>query len=115
MKRILEKYTGEKTYLYPSGGIGTPESVKSEFPGCELYTFVVTTNESRDMMYAMQSLSNLRARYEIDQSLSEDEAIKAIEELMNKKETENIESVTIPSAEERIAAALEYNNMMTHM
>ena len=45
--------------------------------------------------------------YQIDASLSESEALAKIEEIINTEP----EVDTTPSAEERIAAALEYQNL----
>ena len=55
-------------------------------------------------MFALQNLSAMRSHYGIDKSLSESEAIAAIQEIVNTPP----EVDTTPSAEERIAAALEY-------
>lgn len=108
--RILEKYTGEKVYLFPNGAIGTKEAVLDQFPGALSFTFVVETDESRTVMMGMHPLVTLRGIYSIDASLSEDEAIAAIEEIMNTPQPEP-EIDETPTAEERIAAALEYQVM----
>ena len=104
----LEKYTGDKTYMFPNGAIATREAVLKEFPAAETFTFVVTTDDGGEVMWGMDNLSGLRASRDIDPSLSEDEAIAAIEAIMNTPE-EPVEDV--PTAEERIAAALEYQVM----
>ena len=57
---------------------------------------------------SMDNLSVLRDVYDIDAALSEDEAIAAIEEIINTPQ-DPVEQE--PSAEERIAAALEYQVM----
>lgn len=59
-------------------------------------------------MFALQNLSAMRTFYNIDKSLSEDEAIAKIQEIVNTPPPE-----PEPSAEERIAAAMEFQNMMT--
>lgn len=101
---ILEKYTGEKTYMYPNGGIGTPEAVKAKFPAVTIFTHVVETDESGEVMFALQNLSAMRSRYGIDTALTETEAITQLETLLNTPEVID----NIPTPEERIAAALEY-------
>lgn len=104
----LEKYTGNKIYMFPSGKLATKEAVLEEFPAADTFTYVVTTDEGGEVMWGMDNLSGLRSLHGIDSSLSEDEAIAAIEAIMNTPK-EPVEQV--PSAEERIAAALEYQVM----
>lgn len=58
-------------------------------------------------MFALQNLSAMRTMYKIDKSLSEDEALRKIEEIINTPAPE-----PEPSAEERMAAAMEFQNMM---
>ena len=99
---ILEKYTGEKTYMLPNGKLGTKEFVLEQYPAALSFTFVVTTDENGEVMMGMDNLSLLRSIHGIDKSLSEDEAIVAIQEIINTPVKEEA------SAEERIAAALEY-------
>lgn len=110
-KSKVIKYTGEKTYLFPNGSIASPEVVKSEYPGCEIATFVAITDESEETIYSFQSLASMKQVHNIDQSLSEDEAIKAIEDKLNNPVIDNSERI-LP-AEERIAAVLEYQTMMS--
>lgn len=102
--KIVEKYTGEKTYMFPSGGLGTKENVLKEFPAALTFTHIVTTDENREVMFALQNLSAMRTNLNIDSSLSEDEAIAAIQEIINTPEPVNTE----PTVEERTAAALEF-------
>lgn len=105
----LEKYTGTKNYLAPSGKLMTPEEVYKKAPAASSFTFVVETDANGEAMFAFDSLSTLRAVYNIDSSLGEDEAIAAIENLRNNPpETQPAE----PTPEERIAAALEYQNLI---
>lgn len=59
-------------------------------------------------MFALQNLSAMRTFYNIDKSLSEDEAIAKMQEIVNTPPPE-----PEPSAEERMAAAMEFQNMMT--
>lgn len=103
----LEKYTGKKTYMFPNGVLATPEVVLSKWEAATTFTFVVGTDEQGQVMQSMDNLSVLRTAHGIDPALSEDEAIAAIEEILNTP-VEAAEEVT---AEERIAAALEYQVM----
>ena len=101
----LEKYTGEKTYMFPNGAIATKEVVLKNYPAAEVFTFVVGTDELGQVMQSMDNLSVLRGVYKIDAALTEDEAIAAIEVILN-TEPEPVEEEI--SAEERIAACMEY-------
>lgn len=109
MKKLLI-YDRKTTFMYPSGKVATPEVVKADYPACEHFTFVIETNQRKEVIYGFYNLSGLRDSYDIDDSLSDEEAIAQIEEIMNTPE-EVVEGE--PSAEERIAAALEYQNMMS--
>lgn len=106
----LEKYTGEKTYMFPTGRLATPEEVQNKFPAALHFAHVVETDENGEVMFGFNNLSAMRSMYQIDKSLSEDEAIAAIEEKINTPEPVPEPE---PSAEERIAAALEYQNLMS--
>lgn len=107
MKKI-EKYNGTKTYMFPSGNIATPEVMDIEYPAWRIFTHIVETDEGGEVMFAFQNLSAMRSMHNIDTSLTEDEAISEIENLLNTEPTIN----TDPTSEERIAAALEYQNLL---
>ena len=108
MKR-LEIYTGEKVYMFPNGAIGTREAVLKSFPAALDFKFVVTTDENGEVMWGMDNLSAMRSHYGIDASLSVEEAVAAIEEIINTPEVVD----DMPSPDERIAAALEYQVLMS--
>lgn len=99
----IEKFTGEKTYMYPNGALATSEIIKKDFPAVEFFTHIIETDEAGQVCFAVQNLAAVRSQMGIDSSLTEDEAIAKIEELRN---------APLPepeiSAEERSAAALEY-------
>ena len=101
----LEKYTGEKTYMAPSGTLYTPERIQQDFESILVFPHVIQTDENGEMCWAVMNLSAMRSQYEIDPSLSEGEAIAKLEEIIN---TPPEEPETPPSAEERSAAALEF-------
>ena len=106
MKRII-KYTGEKTFMFPNGELATKEAVLNKFSAALSFTHIVETDENEEVMWALQNLSAMRSQMGIDSSLSEDEAIAAIEDIINTPPEESTEV----TAEERIAAALEYQVM----
>lgn len=104
--KVLEKYTGEKNYMTPSGALATPEFVLAQFPAATSFVHVVETDVMGEVMFSFENLSAMRSRYELDMTLTEDEAIAELQRLIN------IVPETTPSAEERIAAALEYQNLV---
>ena len=108
MKKKIEKYTGDKTYMFPNGAIATKEAVLKQFPAALSFVHFVETDENGEIMWAFQNLSAMRTMYEIDGSLSEEEALKKIEEIINTPPPE-----PEPSAEERMASAMEFQNLMS--
>lgn len=108
MKKKIEKYTGDKTYMFPNGAIATKEAVLKQFPAALSFVHFVETDENGEVMWAFQNLSAMRTMYEIDSSLSEEEALAKIEEILNTPPSE-----PEPSAEERMAAAMEFQNLMS--
>lgn len=102
----LELYTGEKDYVTSSGVLYNKKKVLEEFPSALTVPFVVETNTKGRIIFGMSALDILCETYGISDELSDGEAIKAIEEIRNTPVTE-----TQVTAEERIAAALEYQVM----
>ena len=105
--KILEKYQGNKTYMYPNGKIATPEKIKEDFPAVEAFSHIIETDEAGEVCFAIQNLAAMRSIYNVDSNLTEDEAILKIQEIIN------TEPEAEPNAEERIASALEYQNLMS--
>lgn len=99
----LELYTGEKDYVTSSGVLYNKEKVLQEFPSALAVPFVVETNSKGRIIFGMSALDTLCENYGISDELSDEEAIKAIEEIRNTPEP-----VARASAEERTAAALEF-------
>lgn len=106
--KIIEKYTGTKTYMFPNGAIATPEAVLAQFPAILAFAHIIETDEAGEVLFAVQNLAAMKSHYGIDKSLSEAEAITAIQDIINAPPPE-----PEPSAEERIAAAMEYQNLMS--
>lgn len=103
----LEKYTGDKTYMFPNGAIATPEKMLADFPAALTFVHIIETDEAGEVCFAVQNLNAMRSLYNVDKELTEVEAIAKIEEIIN------TEPEVEPSAEERIASALEYQNLMS--
>ena len=111
--KYLEKYTGEKTYMYPSGALATKERVLKDFEAALVFPHIVETDELGEVMFGFYNLSAMRTQYGIDSSLSESEAIQAIQDIMNTPEPEPEQTVDENTvALQNIAAQLEFQNMM---
>ena len=105
--RILEIYDGTKNYMYPTGKIATVDVMLEKCPAILTFKHVIETDEAGEVCFAIENLSAMRSRFNIDKSLTAEEAVQAIQEILNTPE----EIIDEPTAEERIAAALEYQNM----
>ena len=102
--RLLEKYTGTKTYMAPSGALMTPERMLESFPAIMTFTHVIETDKNGQICLAINNLSMMRDRYNIDDALTDDEAIAEIQTIIN---AEPEPEPVAPTAEERTATALE--------
>ena len=102
----LEKFDGTKTYMFPNGDIATPERMRADFPAIDMFPHVLEING--DVCQAVMSLNALRQIHTVDDGLDEAEAILAIEVEMNKPQPE-----PEPTAEERIASAMEFQNLLS--
>lgn len=106
--KVLEIYDGTKTYMYPNMALATPQVMMSNYPAILTFKHVIETDEAGQVCFAIENLSAMRSRYDIDKTLSDEEAVQAIQDILNAPEPE-----AEPSAEERIASALEFQNMMS--
>lgn len=104
--RKVEKYDNKKTYIFPSGGIATPEVIAEKYPAVNIIDYVFVTDSAGEVVYQIQSLGSMKDIYNIETD-DEEEAIKLIEDALNKVEEE------CASPEERIAAAMEFQNLMS--
>lgn len=104
--KIIEKYTGEKTYMFPNGALATKEAVLQQFPAALTFTHIVETDEEGQVMWAFQNLAAMKTLHGIAKDTPEAEAIAKLQEIINAPAPE-----PEPSAEERIAAALEFQNV----
>ena len=100
--KIIEKYTGEKTYMFPNGALATKEAVLQQFPAALTFTHVVETDEEGQVMWAFQNLAAMKTLHGIAKDTPEAEAIAKLQEIINAPAPE-----PEPSAEERMAAAME--------
>ena len=106
----LVKIYDEKTRMFPSGRIATKEAVYEKKPAATMFSHVIVTDESDQLIYSIRSLSDIREQYGIDSSLDDEQAVAKIQEIMN---TPPDPVEPMPTTEERIAAALEYQNLLS--
>ena len=107
MRRIV-KYTGDHTFMYPNGELATPEVMTARYPAILAFGHIIETDEQREVCYAIENLSAARSRHGIDPALTEEAAIAAIEVIVNTPP----EIDATPGPDERMAAALEFQNML---
>lgn len=101
----LVRFNSKDVYMFPNGSLATPDAIRQQFPAVDHFPHVLEVNG--DVCQAVMSLSALRQMHNIDDLLSESEAIQAIQTIINTPPPE-----PEPTAEERIAASLEFQNMM---
>lgn len=99
MKHYLEKYNKFKEYLFSNGEKAGYEKLKDLYPGIDSIEYVVTTDYTRKIIISMEPLILMRTEYNIDEKLSDNDAIDKILEIINKEN--EIDEQT------RIADALE--------
>lgn len=104
----LTKYTGDTTYVLGNGELGTKARMLALWPAALTVTHVAETDEAGECLLAFDPLSRLRSVLDIDRSLDEEAAIRAIEALRNRAS----ESAP-PDPAERLAAALEFQNVLS--
>lgn len=108
MKKI-ELYTGDKTYMFPNGDIATKDKMLASFPAVLAFPHIIETDEAGEVAFAVQNLSAMCSLYNINMSLTTEEKVAKLEEIVNTvPEVDNS-----PSTDERIAAALEAQVMMS--
>lgn len=110
MKKIVI-YNGDKIYMFPNGALATPKIMSEKYPAIDMFKHAIQTDENNEVIYGISNWSAMRSRYNINPALSDDEAIVAIEAELNKEPAVH-EGDNLPSATERIAAALEYQNLL---
>lgn len=106
--KYLERYTGKKAYMFPNGRLATPEVMLEKYESILIFPHFIETDERGEICWSIQSISAARTQYDIDPGLTDDEAIIEIQRIIN---TPPIIDDT-PGAEERMAAAMEFQNML---
>lgn len=108
----LEIYDPNKTYVFPNMQLATPEKIALDYSVVNIPNakIVITTDASATMFYAVELMLSMAQRLGVDttQYETDEEILVAMEEVLNEPQPE-----AEPTAEERIASALEYQNMMS--
>ncbi len=108
MKKYFELYDNTKTYLSPIGEAFTPEEVSKRYAIVNHgLPVIIETDSSRTVFGGYGLLSQYKNMYNIDDELTDEEALAEIERIANLPAPE-----PAPSAEERIASALEFQNIL---
>ena len=100
----IEKFDDTKTYMFVDGSLATPEKIIASNPAITTFTHVLELNG--EVVQAVMNLTALRNIYNLDETLSEDEACAAIEVITNTPQPVVIDPT------ERLAAAQEFSNLM---
>lgn len=102
----LEFYEGGKTFMYPNGKIATPDVIEADFPAISLFPHVIEVNGNvLQAVLEFESFKNSRGVTQSDNML----ALQELQDIVNNP----VISAVLPSSEERIAAALEFNNLLS--
>lgn len=104
----IDIFDGTKTYVAPGGDLLTPEVMGMKYGGIYNFKHMIQTDEDGEICYAVQLFSAMKNQMGIDPSLSETDAITEMETILNAEPP-----VPEPTAEERMAAAMEYQNLLT--
>lgn len=109
----LTIYDNTKTYYYPSMEMATPERVSNDYSIVNITELkpVIETDTTGIMFYTSPEPLNMMAgRLDLkpEDYSTDEELLLAMEEVLNAPQPE-----PEPSAEERIAAAMEYQNLMS--
>lgn len=101
--KVLEFYDGTKTYMYPNMKVATPEVMQRDYPAILAFRHVIETDEAGEVCFAIENFSAMKSRYNIDNTLTDEEALAALQEAINvvPEEETQIDDQT------RIADALE--------
>lgn len=112
MIKYLTIYDNTKTYLFPNMTQATPDIVAMQYSAVNTGSpCVIETDASGIMFYTSpEPIAVIKSRYDIDSSLSDEDAITVIEDILNAPDPV-VEYE--PTAEDRIAAALEYQNLLS--
>lgn len=99
--KVLEFYDGTKTYMYPNMRVATPQVMQTDYPAILTFKHVIETDEAGEVCFGIENFSAMKSRYNIDRNLTDNEALAAIQEILNAEPEPVLDDNT------RIADALE--------
>lgn len=108
----LEFYNPTKTYLYPNMEVATPERIQAEYSAVNVAKCIITTDSTGTMFYSVELAFAMAQRLgvEVLKYTTDEELLLVLEDIVN---AQPVIQEAEPTAEERIAAALEYQNLMS--
>lgn len=109
-KVYLEIYNPTKTYILPSLVQATPQKLQEDYPVLTVMECVITTDVTKNFFYAIDTFLGMCDRHNINPEdyATKEETISALEAELSKEPVVD----NTPTAEERIASALEYQNAL---
>lgn len=102
----LEMFDGKKTYMFPNGAVATPDIIRAQFPAVDTFPHVLEVNGN--VCQAVMEFSAVRQQYGIPDSETDENALMAMDMALTSPSIPQP-----PTAEERLAAAAEFQNLMS--
>lgn len=104
-------YDASRNYIWPNMHMAGPAEFMKDFPTCLTVPTIVETNEQEQVCYAVHFYGNLMTEHGLDPNIPPAQGVAILNDLMANPPVEP-ERPYIASPEERIAAALEFNNLL---
>ena len=108
----------QSNIITPSGAVFTAEQWKQKFPASALESITVVCAAGEINGALFSTLGQMKQTYalkgcDFSACTSNQEVLQAIEDFEDAEQAAAVEAAAEPTAEERIAAALEYQNLMS--
>lgn len=105
MIKVIKYDDLNKNLMFPTGALASKQIIGEKYPGVLNFPHLLEVNG--DTLYSISPISTARSTHGVPEEMTEAEALAFIEEKINAPQPE-----PEATAEERIAAAMEYQNMM---
>lgn len=106
---ILKIWDKESNLYWANGQLATPDEVVLKYPFAQHFPTVLEM--AGPLVAAIDSLPVLASVYNIDDALSDEDKLTEIKRIREEAATVVLE----PTAQERIAASMEFQNMLALM
>ena len=73
---IYKIYKGNKTYMFPSMEIATPEVIEDKFPAILMFPHIIGTDENDQVIFSVENLSAARTEHKIPAEMTDEEAVE---------------------------------------